>query len=83
MKAKIADPSRPTRKRTPFEKKQKSESFYSRLDIARILGSGPSMVISLEKAGLLTPYKFGSRFVRYPVTEVQALIESAKGRKEV
>jgi hypothetical protein len=81
MNAETTDPNKPRRRRTPSEKKQKSQIFHSRLDIAKMLGSGPSMVISLEKAGLLTPYKFGKRFVRYPAAEVQALIDSAKGAK--
>jgi hypothetical protein len=80
MNAKTTDPNKPKRRRTASEKKQKSESFYSRLDIARILGSGPSMVIGLEKAGLLTPHKFGSRFVRYPRAEVDRLIEEARAK---
>lgn len=74
-----AIPRKKTRRRGPREKKQKSAVFLSRLDVAQLLGVGPSMIIDIEKSGQLTPYKFGSRVVRYPIGEVNALIEAAKG----
>jgi hypothetical protein len=74
-----AIPCKKTRRRGPREKKQKSAVFLSRLDVAQLLGVGPAMVIDIEKSGQLTPYRFGTRVVRYPVAEVNALVERAKG----
>ena len=72
------DPGRKTRTRTARERKQKSSEFFSRVDIAGILGCGPAKVIDLEKRGLLKPYRFSSRLVRYHVSDLQRLIEEAK-----
>ena len=77
--SKNEDPGRKTRRRTAREKKQKSVEFFSRFDVAGKLGCGPSKIIDLEKSGALKPYRFGSRLVRYHITDVNALIEGAKG----
>jgi hypothetical protein len=52
--------------------------FYSRLDVAKLIGMSPKGVKDIEKEGKLTPYKFGRRTLRYPAAEVHRLIEEAR-----
>jgi hypothetical protein len=81
MPSKNTEPRKAKRVRGPRELKQKSDEFYSRIGVAQKIGCGPSTVAELERLGKLTPYKFSSRMVRYARSEVDALIEGARGGK--
>jgi hypothetical protein len=81
LKSKIVDLSKKPRKYGgPREKTQKSSSFYSRLDVAKLIGCTTKGVADIEKAGKLTPHRFGYRMLRYPVAEVHRLIEEARAK---
>jgi hypothetical protein len=80
LKSNIVDPKRKTRRRGPREKKQKSNEFLSRLDVATLIGCGPAKVIDLEKRGILKPYRFSNRLVRYRSADVQRLKMATVGR---
>jgi hypothetical protein len=75
---KSAEPRKRTRKRGPREKVQKSNEFFSRLQVAQKIGCGPAAVAELEKRGKLTAYRFSSKLLRYPADQVHRLIEDAK-----
>jgi hypothetical protein len=79
LKSKVVDlPKKPRKYGGPREKTQKSSMFYSRLDVAKLIGISPKGVSDIEKEGKLTPYKFGRRTLRYPAAEVHRLIEEAR-----
>jgi DNA-binding XRE family transcriptional regulator len=71
-------PKKPRKYGGPREKSQKSSMFYSRLDVAKLIGMSHKGVKDIEKEGKLTPYKFGRRTLRYPAAEVHRLIEEAR-----
>jgi hypothetical protein len=81
MLSEKVEPRKRTRKRGPREKVQDSNEFYSRLQVAKKIGCGPSTVAELEKNGKLTAHKFSSKLLRYPAAEVLALIEEARCAK--
>jgi len=72
LASKSAEPRKRARKRDPREKVQKSDEFYSRLQVAQKIGCGPSTIAELERLGKLTPYRFSSKLLRYPVVEVNS-----------
>jgi hypothetical protein len=81
LKFKVVDlANNPRKYGGPREKTQKSSLFYSRLDVARLIGCSTKGVADIEKSGKLTPHKFGYRMLRYPVAEVHRLIEEARAK---
>jgi hypothetical protein len=55
--------------------------LVSRKYLADMMGINYFTVMKFEKAGRLTPIKLTPLCVRYSMTEVEALIESAKGKQ--
>jgi predicted site-specific integrase-resolvase len=54
--------------------------FVSRKQIAEMLGVNYFSIYKWEKAGRLTPHKLTPGTIRYPIEELEALIEAAKGK---
>jgi hypothetical protein len=69
---------RKKRRRGPREKVQKSNEFYSRLQVAQKIGCNPATIAEYERLGKLRPYKFGYRILRYSAAEVEKLIQEAR-----
>jgi hypothetical protein len=68
-----------SRQRGPTERKQPATEYLSRLDIAKLFGCNPSLVITLERQGRLTPIRITPKLVRYHRGEVDRLIKEGRG----
>ena len=63
------------RKKDKQRTKESAENL-SRLQVARRLGCCVATVSRLERAGKLKPFRLNRKFLRFPASQVEALLSS-------
>jgi hypothetical protein len=63
------------RKKDKQRTKESAENL-SRLQVARRLGCCVASVSRLERAGKLKPFRLNRKFLRFPASQVEALLSS-------